>query len=279
MKKYGTFIALAVAVIFGVAAVILANKWISAQVPEQQVIVQESVPLTKVVIAAKDLNVGSKLSKESMSVVDWPKANSPKGAFSKIEDVLDRVIVTKMVAGSPIVAAELATPGSGAGLVAMIDPGMRAMAITVNEVIGVGGFILPNTFVDVISIQGKAKTAITVLKSIEVLAVAQETFVEEGKARLVRTVTLKLKQKQAEKLAETVNKGPIHLALLNPIENEEGFTEPEPEPEPKVAKAATTKRVVRKYVPRKKVEKDTFKVELVQGDRKPENYQFTYDKK
>ena len=100
MKKYGTFIALAVAVIFGVAAVILANKWISAQVPEQQVIVQESVPLTKVVIAAKDLNVGSKLTKESMSVVDWPKANSPKGAFSKIEDILDRVIVTKMVAGS-----------------------------------------------------------------------------------------------------------------------------------------------------------------------------------
>lgn len=270
MKKYGTLIALAVAVVFGIAAVILANQWLSARTPQQQVVIQEQVPLTKIVIAAKDLSVGSRLTAENLTLVDWPKANAPQGAFNRIEDVVDRVIVIKMVAGMPVVAAEIAAPGSGAGLVALIDPGMRAMAIRVDEVIGVGGFILPNTFVDVISIQSEGSIATTVLKSIEVLAIAQETFVEEGKAKLVRTVTMKLTQKQAEKLAETTHKGPIQLVLKNPAEDEEEL----PPPKPKTGK---TTRVTRKAAPKKVY--DTFKVELVQGDRRPENYSFSYDRK
>jgi pilus assembly protein CpaB len=246
MKKYGTFIALAVAVIFGIAAVILANKWMSTRVPETQLVVQEKVPLGKVVIAAKDMNIGSRLTRENLSLVDWPKANAPKGSFDNIEGVLDRVIVTRMVAGMPVVAAELAAPGSAAGLVAMIDPGMRAMAIRVDEVIGVGGFILPNTFVDVISVQGKTKVATTVLKSIEVLAVAQETFVEEGQAKLVRTVTLKLKPEQAEKLAETTHKGAIQLALRNSAEKEGVKAKPEIKKVASRGKRHVTRRVVRK---------------------------------
>ena len=99
-----------------------------------------------------------------------------------------------VVAGVPIVAAELAAPGSGAGLVASIEPGMRAMAIKVNEVVGVAGFVLPNTFVDIISVQNNV--AETVLKRVEVLAIAQQTFVEEGKAKVVSTVTLELSPKQ-----------------------------------------------------------------------------------
>jgi pilus assembly protein CpaB len=213
------------------------------------------------------MNMGTILTTENLTMADWPKANTPKGSFTDIKKVEGRVSVTRITAGMPIVSAELAAPGSGAGLVALIEPGKRAMAIQVNEVIGVGGFILPNTFVDVISIQGSV--AKTVLKKIEVLAVAQETFVEEGQTRLVRTVTLELDQKQTLKLAETTHKGPIQLALRNPAEDEE---EP-PKPEPK---KGTGKKVARKYVPKKQY--DTFKVELVQGDRRPENYTFKYEK-
>jgi len=262
MKKYGTFIALAVAVIFGIAAVVLANKWLSTRTTETKTVIQEKVPLTKIVIAGRDLSLGSKLSAENMSLADWPKANSPKGAFNKIEDVVDRVTVAKMVAGMPIVATQLAAPGSGAGLVALIDPGMRAMAIRVDEVIGVGGFIMPNSYVDVISVQGKAKVAKTVLESIEVLAVAQETFVEEGKAKLVRTVTLKLLQKQAEKLAETTHKGPIHLVLRNPAEEE---VKPEP-PKPTVAKKSARKT----YKPRPVPKPPTYDVVVVRGNKSVE---------
>ncbi len=269
MKKYGTLIALAVAVIFGIAAVILANKWLSTQAVQEKVVFKEQVPLGKIVIAGKDMTMGASMTKESLTLADWPKANIPPGAFTDVKELEGRVAVTRITAGMPIVSAELAAPGSGAGLVALIDPGMRAMAIQVNEVIGVGGFILPNTFVDVISVQGEGAVARTVLKNIEVLAVAQETFVEEGQARLVRTVTLEIDPKQAEKLAETTHKGPIHLVLRNPAEDEEP-----PKPEPK---RGSGKKVARKYVPPKQY--DTFKMELVQGDNRPENYTFKYEKK
>jgi len=264
MKQYGTLIALAVAVIFGIVAVILANQWLSTQVSEDNVVVQkQQIPLTKIVVAGQNLDIGSLLNEQTLLLADWPKANVPQGAFEKIEEVKDRVTVTRVVAGVPIVAAELAAPGSGAGLVASIEPGMRAMAIRVNEVIGVAGFVLPNTFVDIISVQNNV--AQTVLKRIEVLAIAQQTFVEEGKAKVVSTVTLELTPKQVLKLSETIPKGQITLALLNPAENME---EP-PKPEPKAAK-----KYVRKYAPKKA---DTqFKVELIQGDRKPENFTFKY---
>jgi pilus assembly protein CpaB len=206
MKQYGTLIALAVAVIFGIVAVILANQWLSTQVSDEKVVIQESkTPMTKIVVAAQDLDIGSVLNEQTLALTDWPKANAPKGAFTKIEEVKDRVTVTRVVAGVPIVAAELAAPGSGAGLVASIEPGMRAMAIKVNEVVGVAGFVLPNTFVDIISVQGNV--ARTVLKRIEVLAIAQQTFVEEGKAKVVSTVTLELSPKQVLLLSETIPKG------------------------------------------------------------------------
>ncbi len=266
MKQYGTLIALAVAVVFGIVAVILANQWLSTQVSEDKVIVQEQkIPLTKIVVAGQNLDIGSLLNEQTLALVDWPKANVPQGAFEKIEDVNGRVTVTRVVAGVPIVAAELAAPGSGAGLVASIKPGMRAMAIRVNEVIGVAGFVLPNTFVDIISVQGN--TAKTVLERIEVLAIAQQTFVEEGKAKVVSTVTLELTPKQVVNLSETVIKGPITLALLNPAEQMEEPPKPEPE---------LVKKRIQRYVPKKA--EDQFKVELIQGDQKAESFTFKYEK-
>ncbi len=263
MKQYGTLIALAVAVIFGIIAVVLANKWMTTQVPEERVVVEEQrVPLEKIVVAGQNLDIGSKLSEQNLLLVDWPKANAPKGAFTDIEDVKDRVTVTKVVAGLPIVAAELAAPGSGVGLVAAIKPGMRAMAIRVNEVIGVAGFILPNTFVDIVSVENQV--ARTVLKRVEVLAIAQQTFVEEGKAKVVSTVTLELSPAQVLKLAETTHKGELTLALLNPVED---TIEP-PKPEPKPVKVSTRKRV---YKPRPVVPQDpTYDVVVIKGTQSVE---------
>ena len=261
MKQYGTLIALAVAVVFGVVAVILANKWLTTRVSDEKVVVQQQqIPLTKIVVAGQDLDIGSLLSEQNLLLVDWPKANSPKGAFTKIEDVNERVTVTRIVAGVPIVAAELAAPGSGAGLVASIKPGMRAMAIKVNEVIGVAGFVLPNTFVDVISVQNKV--ARTVLKRVEVLAIAQQTFVEEGKAKVVSTVTMELSPKQVLKLAETTQKGPMTLALLNPAED---MAEP-PKPEP--VKVAKKKRTYKRRPAAPKI--PTYDIVLIKGTQSVE---------
>ena len=264
MKKYGTIIALGLAILFGVVAVILVNKWLSGQNPTVAVErSSENIPLAQIVVAASDLNIGSRLTEENLSLSKWPRSNIPKGAFENIEDVEGRVNISKMFAGTPVLGVELAAPGSGAGLVAVIKPGMRAMAIKVNEVTGVGGFILPNTFVDVISIQkkGKKKTAKTLLKKIEVLAIAQETYIEEGKPKVVRTVTLELTPEEARKLALETNEGSIQLVLRNPLD--------EKEVKPKVVRRVRRVRP-RVYTP----PPPTFEVEIIRGEQAPEKYKF-----
>ncbi len=264
MKKYGTIIALGLAILFGVVAVILVNKWLSSQNPtvamERS---SESVPLAQIVVAASDLSIGSRLTAENLTLSRWPRTSVPKGAFENIEEVEGRVNVSKMTAGTPVLGAELAAPGSGAGLVAVIKPGMRAMAIKVNEVTGVGGFILPNTFVDVISIQkkGKGKTAKTLLQKVEVLAIAQETFIDEGKPKVVRTVTLELTPEEARKLALQTNEGSIQLVLRNPLDEEEIVVKPK-----------VVRRVRRRvYTP---PPPPAFEVEIIRGEKAPEKYRF-----
>jgi len=233
MKRYGVVMALGLALLSGVAAVFLANHWMSSKVGQEPVVLKEELPTAQVVIAARDLEVGGRLTGDALTVVNWPAATVPRGAFDRVDTLEGRIAVTRLRAGQPILSAELAAPGSGAGLVATIEPGKRAMAIRVDEVVGVGGFVLPNTFVDVITVSevddhGVKKMKVkTLLKRIQVLAIAQETFTEEGKPKIVKTVTLELLPKEAEKLALHTHEGPVHLVLRNPTD--------EVKPEPVVA--------------------------------------------
>lgn len=235
MKKYGAVLALSIAILSGLFAVVLANRWLARQAPQEAVVArQEAVPAAKVVVAARDLEVGSPLSAANLTLADWPRGGVPQGAFSDIAACEGRVAVARLRAGHPVLAGDLAAPGSGPGLVAAIAPGHRAMAIRVDEVIGVGGFILPNTYVDVIAIDedgNKSAKARTLLERIEVLAIAQETTNEDGKPKIVKTVTLKLSPEQAEKLALQTTLGSVQLVLRNPLD------EVAAKPEPLVVKA------------------------------------------
>ena len=223
MKKYGALIALGVAIIFGVLAVFLANQWMTNQVPtEVRTEAKEQLPVTMVVIAATDIPIGTPLTSAVLTKAKWPKANVPKGAFHEITELEGRVAVSKLTAGTPLLKAELAEAGSGAGLVALIPRGTRAMSIRVDEVIGVAGFILPGTFVDVVHVDTeKSKDVSTIiLEKIQVLAIAQEAYADEegGKAKIVRTVTLLLKPEEATLLALKTRRGSIHLLLRSPLE-------------------------------------------------------------
>ncbi len=268
MKKHNSLITLGFAVLCGIVAVILFNRWQSGRPLEQTVVLQDTMSVVEIVVAAKEINVGGRLTSESLTLVKWPKSSMPKGAFEAIEQVDGRVAVTKLNIGEPVLAAELAAPGSGAGLVALIPPGMRAMSIRVDEVIGVAGFILPNTHVDVIGVESDKdgnKKAKTLLEKIQVLAIAQDTFNEEGKAKVVKTVTLQVKPEETKKLALQTHKGPIHLVLRNPLDEELA-------PEIKVAKVndggvpVLKKRV---YKPKSK----PFAVEVIRASKR-ENIQF-----
>ncbi len=269
MKRYSGLIAFGLAIGFGLMAVVLAHKWLAARNSEARIIVNKTAPVTQIVVAAADLQIGTPLSKKNLVLAEWPMGSEPRGAFNDIGAVEGRVAVTQLTAGEPVLAAELAAPGSGAGMVAMINPGMRAMAVQVDEVTGVGGFVLPNTFVDIIGVEsqkrGKEK-AKTILKKIKVLAIAQETFTEEGRAKVVRTVTMELEPKQTETLALQTHKGAIHLVLRNPLDVEE--------PKPEVKKASPKRRVA-SLKPRVRTPKPSpHAVEIIRGSKPSETVQF-----
>jgi len=222
MKKYGALIALGLAVVFGLLAVWLTRSWLLEQESSQVAVAAPTFETEQIVIAATDLPLGTRLGVDNLVLSDWPAGKVPRGTFTSVEELEGRISVTRIAAGSPVLNAELADPGSGAGLVALIDQGARAMAIRVDEVTGVGGFILPNSLVDVIGVEvsGKTRKARTILEKIRVLAIAQATEKEEGKPEVVRTVTLQVKPDEAEKLALQMHLGSLHLVLRNPLDGE-----------------------------------------------------------
>lgn len=261
MKRYGAVIALVLAIVFGLAAVFLSNRWLSSKAGSETAAVKEAVPMAQIVVASTDIPIGSRLSSQNLVLTDWPSPNVPRGAFNQIDGLADRIAVSNLVAGEPLLAAELAAPGSGAGLVAMIEPGMRAMSVKVDEVTGVGGFILPSTYVDIIGVEklgNNSNKAETILRRIKVLAIAQQTYTEEGKAKVVRTVTLEISPDQAETLALQTHKGSIHLVLRNPLE-----AAPTPAPEPPPVARAKPVRLLKSRVYKPKLE--PFEVEIIRG--------------
>lgn len=243
MKKYGALIALGFAVLFGVLAVFLANKLMTPKASEVLAQAKEPLQVTKIVIAAKEIQIGTPLTSDLLTLAEWPKANVPKGALYGVEEIKDRVAVTRLSPGEPLLKAELAEPGSGSGLVALIPLGTRAMSIRVDEVIGVAGFILPNTYVDVVHVdtdtENKQDSSSIILERVKVLAIAQETYTDEegGKAKVVRTVTLQLTPEEATLLALKTRKGNIHLLLRSPLEEKA----PPPPPKPVVKKKVAPK--------------------------------------
>ena len=270
MKKYGALIALCLAILFGVLAVWLANRMMTQKVPEVITEAKESLPVTKIVIAAQDIDIGTPLTEQILVMAEWPKANVPKGAFDNTAELTGRVAVSRLHAGEPLLKAELAEAGSGAGLVALIPKGTRAMSIRVDEVIGVAGFILPNTFVDVVHVDtdnAKHKdVSDIILKRVKVLAIAQETYTDEegGKAKIVRTVTLQLTPEEATLLALKTRKGNIHLLLRNPLEDKDAEITPPEEPQKAPKAKPVTKLKSRISYPKP----SPHNVEIIRGSRR-----------
>ena len=255
MRNPKAVVMLVLSVIIGLGATILAAGWISQQA---------SVPSTKVVVAAADIQLGSRLNSHMLKTVDWPAGSIPSGAMTKTETLEDRVVKTSVLRGEPILEAKLAPVGTKGGLSAVIPEGKRAMTVRVNDVIGVAGFALPGNYVDiVINTQldgaGGASRQISkiVLENILVLAVAQETNRDETKPRVVNAVTLELTPEQAEKLDLARSVGTLSLVLRNQIDKDgvetRGIMKPqllagdkvEPQPEkkePKLVRAVAAKK-------------------------------------
>jgi pilus assembly protein CpaB len=184
-----------------------------------------SVPTQPVVVAAADLQLGAELRAEDLQVVAWPAGKAPEGSFAKPADITGRGLIVPVVKNEPILPGKLAAKEAGAGLPPIIPPGMRAVSVRVNEVIGVAGYVLPGTHVDVIATQSptQSRTDVVskvVLTNVEVLTAGTrlEHDQKDDKPVQVSVVTLLVNPEQAERLALASSEGKIQLALRNPLD-------------------------------------------------------------
>ncbi len=184
-----------------------------------------NAPTQPVVVAAADLVLGTELKKEDLAVVNFPMGAAPEGSFSKPADILGRGLIVSMVKNEPVLGAKLASKEAGAGLPPVIPEGMRAVSVRVNEVIGVAGYVLPGTRVDVLATASPSgnQTDVTskvILANVQVLTAGtrMEQDKEKGKPMQVTVVTLLVYPEQSERLALASTEGKIQLALRNPLD-------------------------------------------------------------
>src|SRR5229473_1904748 len=184
-----------------------------------------SIPTHQVVVAASDLDIGAELRREDVRIIDWPANAVPAGAISDPKDVIGRGIVLPVIENEPILPMKLASPEAGSGLPPAIPPGLRAVSVRVNEVIGVAGYVLPGTRVDVVATvnpsgQGGDITSKVVLTNVQVLAAGTKIDRETDKNKPipVTVVTLLVDPEEAERLTLASTEGKIQLALRNPLD-------------------------------------------------------------
>jgi pilus assembly protein CpaB len=219
MKNKRAVIVMALAILFGLAAVVLASRWLLKQ------------PSTsgRIVVASADINIGQRLSPDMLKLVEWPANSVPKGAFDDPQKLGGRVLKTSILTGEPLSEAKLAPVGTMGGLSALITEGKRAITVRVNDVVGVAGFALPGNYVDIIvstatdpqpQVANGREQSISkiVLERILVLAVAQEVNRDETKPKVVNAVTLEVTPEQAEQLDLARSVGNLSLALRNQVD-------------------------------------------------------------
>jgi pilus assembly protein CpaB len=183
-----------------------------------------TTPTQPVVVAATDLQLGAELKADDLQVVQFPAGQTPEGAFSKASDIVGRGVIVPLVKNEPVLAAKLASKEAGAGLPPIIPEGMRAVSVRVDEVVGVAGYVLPGTRVDVLATANPTDhradtTTKVILSNVQVLTAGTRIEQDqENKPMQVTVVTLVVNPEQAEHLALASTEGKIQLALRNPLD-------------------------------------------------------------
>lgn len=213
MKGTRAVVMLLLSLVAGIAAVVLAARWINER--------SEAASGTQVVVADRDLELGQPLNASMLRLVPWPAGAMPAGAFDKVEALEGRVLRGQLLKDEPVLESRLAPVGTKGGLSAVIADGRRAITVKVNEVVGVAGFALPGNYVDVlVNTQDEAERPVSkiVLERILVLAVAQEASRDDTKPRVVNAVTLEVTPEQAERIDLARSVGNLSLVLRNQID-------------------------------------------------------------
>jgi pilus assembly protein CpaB len=185
----------------------------------------------QIAVASRDIEIGTVLTEKDVKLADWPSA-IPAGATARVQDLIGRGAIMAIYDKEPVIESRLAPKGAGGGLASMIPPGMRAVAVHVNDVVGVAGFVVAGMRVDIL-ISGNSPTGDhglgtvtkTLLQNIEVLSAGQDFKKDaEGKPVSVPVVNLLVTPEQAERLSLAANQTTIQLVLRNPLDHDAAKT-------------------------------------------------------
>jgi pilus assembly protein CpaB len=224
MKQHRTVIVMLVAV--ATAGVAAFGVYQAIQRMPVQKVEMETVP---VVVASREIPMGTRLTNDDVKVVAWPAKSQVAGAFSNVAAVVDRGVIAPIGANEPLTPMRVAVPEVGAGLPPIIPPGMRAISVRVNEVVGVAGFVLPGTRVDVLVAvddngekdDRKGPMARTVVSNVQVLTAGtryDQQEAKDGKAQRSTVVTLAVLPGDGERIALAADQGSLSLVLRNPLD-------------------------------------------------------------
>lgn len=221
MGNRQTLIALGVALLLGLAAVFIANNYLSGT--ERRAALSGT---TKVAVAAAPMVYGTDITADKVRFVDYPNSSIPAGSFTNAQQLLPqgkrRVALMPIGLNEPILAGKISGEGQGASIAALLPDGMRAASVAINDVSGVAGFIQPNDSVDVLitrQVPG-ANTQVTdvLLQSVRVIAIDQQSRNADGTPKVAKTATLEVNPLDAQKLALAQTVGTLSLVLRKPGE-------------------------------------------------------------
>jgi pilus assembly protein CpaB len=231
--RASTIVMIGFAVVFGLLAVFIAQAWLNNQANKQARHFESNQPavaMKTIVVAKQPLRFGTELNESMLKEVPWPETSMPAGAFGKISDVLHggrRVVLTAIEPNEPVLSLKITGPGQRATLSALVKPGMKAVTIRVNDVEGVGGFVLPGDRVDVVLTRqidkGSASTEV-VLQNARVLAVDQVADERAAKTTVAKSVTLEVSTVEAQKVWLASSVGNLSLLLRKAGETAETRT-------------------------------------------------------
>ena len=234
-------------------------------------------PSVEVMVAARDIQVGSKLEDKDLRLARFSMASVPIGAYLSKTKLLGRGVVQPIAQGEFILPAKLAAENAGSGLPSMIPPGMRAVSVRVNEVVAVAGFATPGTRVDVLLTGNPSGSAdrqtTTVLENVQVLATGQKLERNAaGEAQNAPVITLLVSPDDAQRLTLASSEGRIQLALRNPLDTRDQdlnstkeatlYRGAIPPPLPKAASAP------RRTVVPVTVSPPPYTIEMIKGDKR-----------
>jgi len=274
MDQKRLVVGLLVALVFG----LVAARYVYIQLRNAKLAAgQNRVVTGRIVVASKPVMLGERLTTADLREIPWPDASRPTGSFGRVEDCLDRALITPVVENELILEDKLAPKEAGGGLSVAIPQGTRAISVRVDDVVSVAGFVVPGTMVDVLvtgaSTGGDSVTR-TILQDLRVLAVGQKSEADrEGKPQTYTVVTLLVSPEDVEKVTMASTEGKIHLALRNTIDTKEVnppavsraslFTGAPP-----VHPEATTHKVHREAAPPAPKPPEPYVIDVIRGDKK-----------